>query len=233
MNAPHLTRRDFAAGLGGIVLAFSLTPHALTQQPPRLPGSLQTNRMLSAWLAINADGTATVFTGKVELGQGILTALAQIAAEELDLPLARVRMISGDTGRTPNEGQTAGSQSVENSGTALRLAGAEVRAILIDLAAKKFGVAADTLKVADGIDHGGGRPQGGLRRSRQGGRPQARSHRQGGAEADGATSHRRAIDPARRSRRQGHRRRGVRAGSAVARHGARACGAPTAIWRAA
>ncbi len=111
---------------------------AWPRKPPRLPGSLQTNRMLSAWLAINADGTATVFTGKVELGQGILTALAQIAAEELDLPLARVKIISGDTGRTPNEGQTAGSQSVENSGTALRLAGAEVRAILLDLAAKKL-----------------------------------------------------------------------------------------------
>ena len=71
-------------------------------------------------MRIDADGNATVFTGKVELGQGILTALAQIAAEELDLPLARVEMISGDTGRTPNEGQTAGSQSIENSGTALR-----------------------------------------------------------------------------------------------------------------
>ena len=133
MNAPHLTRRDFTAGLGGIVLAFSLSPYGVGQEAPRLPGSLQTNRLLSAWLAINADGTATVFTGKVELGQGILTVLAQIAAEELDLPLARVKMISGDTGRTPNEGQTAGSQSVEFSGTALRLAGAEVRSILIDL----------------------------------------------------------------------------------------------------
>ena len=150
MNAPHLTRRDFAAGLGGIALAFSLTPHALTQQPPRLPGSLNNNRMLSAWLAINADGTATVLTGKVELGQGILTALSQIAAEELDLPLDRVKIISGDTGRTPNEGQTAGSLSVEGSGTALRLAGAEVRSILLDLAAKRLGVGADTLKVVDG-----------------------------------------------------------------------------------
>jgi CO/xanthine dehydrogenase Mo-binding subunit len=92
-----------------------------------------------------------VFTGKVELGQGILTALAQIAAEELDLPLARLKMISGDTAQTPNEGMTAGSQSIENSGLALRMAGAEVRAILIDLAAKKLGVAADTLKVADGV----------------------------------------------------------------------------------
>ena len=150
MNAPHLTRRDFTASLGGIVLAFSLAPTALAQKPPRLPGGLNNNRLLSAWIAINADGSVTVFTGKVELGQGVLTALSQIAAEELDLPLARVKIISGDTGRTPNEGQTAGSLSIQNSGTALRLAGAEVRSILIDLAAKKLGVAADSLKVADG-----------------------------------------------------------------------------------
>ena len=87
----------------------------------------------------------------VELGQGIVTALAQIAAEELDLPLARISMISGDTGRTPNEGMTAGSQSVENSGTALRLAAAEVRAILLELAAPKLEAAADQLTAADGV----------------------------------------------------------------------------------
>src|SRR5204862_402834 len=106
-----------------------------------------------AWLRINADGSVTVFTGKVELGQGIVTALAQIAAEELEVPLGRVTMISGDTGRTPNEGQTAGSQSIEQSGTALRMAGAEVRALLIGLAARKLGVSADTLKVTDGVIH--------------------------------------------------------------------------------
>ena len=152
MNAPAFNRRQFTAGLGAIVVAFSLDPrHAAGQEPPRLPGSLQTNRKLDGWLRINADGTATVFTGKVELGQGILTALAQIAAEELDLPLARIKMISGDTGQTPNEGQTAGSQSVENSGTALRMAGAEVRAILIELAAKRLGAAADQLAISDGV----------------------------------------------------------------------------------
>jgi nicotinate dehydrogenase subunit B len=152
MNAPALNRRQFTAGLGAIVVAFSFDPrHASGQEPPRLPGSLQTNRKLDGWLRINADGTATVFTGKVELGQGILTALAQIAAEELDLPLARIKMISGDTGQTPNEGQTAGSQSVENSGTALRMAGAEVRAILIELAAKRLGAAADQLAITDGV----------------------------------------------------------------------------------
>src|SRR6266567_7445079 len=149
-----LTRRSFAKGLGsslGIVLAFTLDPEVLLAQPKPLPGSLANNRMLDAWLRINPDGSATVFTGKVELGQGIVTALAQIAAEELDLPLARVSMVTADTGRTPNEGQTAGSQSVENSGSALRMAGAEVRAILLELAAKKFGVAADTLSVSDGV----------------------------------------------------------------------------------
>jgi CO/xanthine dehydrogenase Mo-binding subunit len=152
MHAPIVSRREFAAGLGGIVLAFTLNPRiALAQQPPALPGSLAGNRMLDAWLRINADGTATVFTGKVELGQGVVTALAQIAAEELDLPLKRIAMISGDTGRTPNEGQTAGSQSIEASGTALRMAGAEVRAMLIDLAAKRLSVSADTLTVHDGV----------------------------------------------------------------------------------
>jgi nicotinate dehydrogenase subunit B len=145
-----MNRRDFAKGLGGIVLAFTLDPVA-AQQPQQLPGSLGANRMLDAWIRVNADGSATVFTGKVELGQGIVTALAQIAAEELDLPLARISMISGDTGRTPNEGQTAGSQSIENSGTALRLAAAEVRAMLLDLAAAKLEAGADSLNVTDGV----------------------------------------------------------------------------------
>ncbi|HUQ52765.1 MAG TPA: molybdopterin cofactor-binding domain-containing protein, partial [Gammaproteobacteria bacterium] len=154
MNAPQQTRRGFIATLGGIVLSFSLdTRHALGQEPARLPGSLQNNRTLDAWLRINADGSVTVFTGKVELGQGIVTALAQIAAEELDVPLARIAMISGDTGRTPNEGQTAGSQSIEQSGTALRMASAEVRALLIELASKKLGVAANALTVTDGVIH--------------------------------------------------------------------------------
>jgi len=153
MNA-NISRRQFAAGVGGIVVAFTLAPSptefALAQQPAHLPGSLDGNRMLDAWIRINPDGDATVCTGKVELGQGAVTALAQIAAEELDLPLGRIHMISGDTEKTPNEGFTSGSQSMEYGGVALRLAGADVRATLIDLAAKRLGVEAGKLAVAGG-----------------------------------------------------------------------------------
>jgi nicotinate dehydrogenase subunit B len=145
------TRREFTAGIGAIVVAFSIDPKlALTQQAAPLPGSLAQNRMLDAWIRINTDGTATIFPGKVELGQGITTALTQIAAEELDLSLGRVRVLTTDTSYSPNEGVTSGSQSIEYGGTALRLASAEVRGILLDLAAKRFGVSADTLTVADG-----------------------------------------------------------------------------------
>ena len=150
---PGMSRRDFLKRSGAIVVTFSLSaPAAIAQQAtaPRLPGSLNTNRMLDGWLAINADGTVTVFTGKVELGQGILTALAQIASDELDVGYERIQMVSADTSRSPDEGMTAGSQSVENSGTALRYACAEARQILLDLAAKKLAVPTGSLTVSDG-----------------------------------------------------------------------------------
>src|SRR5208282_4291555 len=149
--AVNLTRRHFGKAAGVLVLTFALAARLAGAQAPKLPGSLANNRMLDAWLRINADGSAMIFTGKVELGQGISTALMQIAAEELDLPLARVRMISGDTAQTPDEGYTSGSQSIEYGGTAIRLACAEARALLIDQAAKRFGLPAEGLKVSEGV----------------------------------------------------------------------------------
>jgi nicotinate dehydrogenase subunit B len=152
-------RRDFLKSAGGIAVAFSWNvPTVLAQQAarPALPGSLGTNRMLDGWIRVNPAGTITVFTGKCELGQGILTALAQIAAEELDVAYERVEIVSADTARTPNEGMTAGSLSVENSGTALRFACAEARQILLELAAAKLGVAVANLSVADGTVTGAG-----------------------------------------------------------------------------
>jgi CO/xanthine dehydrogenase Mo-binding subunit len=146
-----LTRRQFGNGVGTLVIGFTLAPRLTLAEAASLPGSLANNRMLDAWLRINADGSATIFAGKVELGQGILTALAQIAAEELDLPFARIEMVSGDTARTPDEGHTSGSQSIEYGGTAIRLACAEARALLIEQASLRFNVASDALHVSDGV----------------------------------------------------------------------------------
>ena len=75
----------------------------------QLPGSLHTNRRLSQWLAFDEPGLVQVFTGKVELGQGILTALQLLAAEELDMPLSAVHVCSASTGHGPDEGMTSGS----------------------------------------------------------------------------------------------------------------------------
>ena len=153
-------RREFLQQSGAIMVGFSLAPAAFGQQPaPKpalLPGSLNANRMLDSWLRINSNGTVTVSTGKAELGQGILTALAQIAADELDVSYERIEMISADTSRSPNEGMTAGSLSVEQSGTAIRYAAAEARDILLQLAATRLGVTADKLAVGDGMVTVGG-----------------------------------------------------------------------------
>jgi CO/xanthine dehydrogenase Mo-binding subunit len=150
MTARGMSRRQFGQSVAGIVVAFTLVPELLCSAETGLPGSLAATPRLDAWLRIDADGRVTVFTGKVELGQGILTALAQIAAEELDLPLASVRMLSGQTGVTPDEGYTTGSRSLEEGGTALRFACAEARAVLLAEAATRLGVPAAELRVAAG-----------------------------------------------------------------------------------
>jgi CO/xanthine dehydrogenase Mo-binding subunit len=119
--------------------------------PRKLPGSLNANRRLDRWLRINRNGTVTVFPGKVEIGQGILTALAQIAAEELDVALERIRLAPADTTYSPDEGMTSGSQSITDGGTALRYAAAEARDLLLQRAAKRLGVSLEQLSVADGV----------------------------------------------------------------------------------
>jgi len=116
-----------------------------------LPASILANPMVDDWLRLLPDGVVEVRSGKVELGQGVLTALAQIVAEELDVDLARMRMTATATDLSPNEGYTAGSLSIQHSGAALRLAAAEARAIHLDVAARMWEVAADELTVTDGV----------------------------------------------------------------------------------
>jgi nicotinate dehydrogenase subunit B len=118
--------------------------------PRKLPGSLDGNRVLSRWLSVNRDGTVTVFPGKVEIGQGILTALMQIVAEELDIAIERIRLAPASTAYSPDEGITSGSRSIQEGGMALRYAAAEARDLLLERAATKLGVSVERLEVADG-----------------------------------------------------------------------------------
>jgi nicotinate dehydrogenase subunit B len=122
--------------------------------PVTLPVSLAANPKLSSWLKFSADGCVTVSPGKVEIGQGIVTALAQIAADELDVDLSCIRMVRASTAASPNEGVTSGSLSVQQSGRALRHASAEVRRIFLELASDRLGVGVDALKIEDGIISG-------------------------------------------------------------------------------
>src|SRR5256714_728780 len=147
-----ITRRRFLGQTAALTVGFTLAPlvRGLAQAPSPLPGSLQKNRMLDGWLRINPDGTVTAFTGKVEIGQGIVTALAQIVGDELEVDLARIEMVSGDTSRTPDEGVTSGSRSIEESGSALRFASAEARGILLETAAANVGAPVSSLRVEDG-----------------------------------------------------------------------------------
>jgi CO/xanthine dehydrogenase Mo-binding subunit len=149
-----LTRREFLAASGALIVGFSLASSLLHAQQaaagPKLPGSLDSNPMLDSWIRIDADGSITLFTGKAELGQGVKTALIQIAAEQLYVPPQRIRLITADTRQTPDEGYTAGSNSMKDSGTAIMNAAAQVREILIARASARLGVTADRLKAQEG-----------------------------------------------------------------------------------
>ena len=123
---------------------------------PELPGSLRTNPRLATWLRFAREGHVELAPGKVEIGQGILTALTQIAADELDLDPGRVRLAQTTTGRSPNEGVTSSSLSVQDGGIAVRYACAEARAIYLAAAADRLGVPAESLSVNDGTIVGPG-----------------------------------------------------------------------------
>jgi len=117
---------------------------------PVLPGNLHTNRQLAQWLDFSQPGRVRVFTGKVELGQGILTALSIIAADELDLSLDQVHIVSATTLEGPDEGMTSSSISVQDSGSAIRHACAEVRFLALQQAASHHGLPAEALYVERG-----------------------------------------------------------------------------------
>jgi CO/xanthine dehydrogenase Mo-binding subunit len=122
----------------------------------KLPVNLAANPRLSSWVQISPDGRVMVSPGKVEIGQGIVTALAQIAADELDVAIERVQMVRASTAASPNEGVTSGSLSVQQSGRAMRQACAEIRQIFLTAASERLGVGIDQFEINDGTISGPG-----------------------------------------------------------------------------
>jgi len=116
-------------------------------RPPLTP------EQLSSYIAINADGTISAFLGKTDMGQGLFVAIGQMVAEELDVPFKAVTVIMGDTATSVNQGGASGSTGIQRGGRQLRMAAAEARRVLVEMAAARLGLPADALTVTDGVVH--------------------------------------------------------------------------------
>ncbi len=154
-------RRDFLRQSGYLAIGFSLLGLESCSVEAEAAGSAgepglgiseaPDSDQVNTWLRIHEDNTVTVLTGKIAIGQGILVALRQMAADELDVPLDRVKIIMADTRHTPNERYTAGSASIEGSGRAIRRAAATARQLLLKRASDQAGVSVSELTISDGI----------------------------------------------------------------------------------
>ena len=130
--------------------AFADEPMAAAKQPALLPDQL------SSYLAVNADGSISTYFGKMDMGQGLSVAIRQMVAEELDVPFNKVAISIGDTATSVNQGGASGSTGIQEGGKQMRMAAAEARRVLVQMAADKLGVAADQLTVDDGVVHAAG-----------------------------------------------------------------------------
>jgi CO/xanthine dehydrogenase Mo-binding subunit len=149
----HQSRRNFIKTTGCLTIGFCLGGPVYKSAAPLLQGAppeLPPYTRINAWLEVLADGRVRVLTGKLELGQGIRTAVAQVAAEELDMEMSQVEVVLAETGRTPNEGYTAGSGSIESSAMSIRNVAAAARQKLLELAAQKMNVPVSGLAIANG-----------------------------------------------------------------------------------
>ena len=235
MNAPTLTRRGFTKGMGGIVLAFSLDPAELLAQaqPGRrgCPAASTTTACSTPGCASTPTAPPPCSPARSSSARASSPRCRRSRPRSSTCRLPSSRSISGDTGQTPDEGQTAGSQSIENSGTALRLAGAEVRAMLIDLAAPE---ARRRRRHAEGRGRRHQRRPTAARSPMASLPPSVDLKREATAKvAPKARVELTSIVgqsvPRARHPGQGHRRRGLCAGHAAGRHGARPRGAAAAL----
>src|SRR5262245_35332750 len=154
METLHLSRRDFLAAGGALIVALGLGPGGRATARPvpgadRFLGKPLSPDALDSYLAVHADGSVTLFVGKVDIGTGGRIAMRQIAGEELDIPLERIAMVEGDTALTPNQGPTSGSYGIARGGMQLRHAAATARHALVAAAAQRLGKPAADLDVVD------------------------------------------------------------------------------------
>jgi CO/xanthine dehydrogenase Mo-binding subunit len=148
----QINRRHFLAGTGALTVSVLMpgiearaATFGLEKRPPLEP------RKLASYISIRPDGSAIAYFGKMDMGQGTDVGVAQMVAEELDLPVEKVIILMGDSGTSLNQGGASGSTGVSHGGVTLRNAGAEARRLLIDMASKHLGVPADDLTVDKGI----------------------------------------------------------------------------------
>ena len=154
MNQPTIARRDLLKGAAALVIAVTVPPISLltTARAKTIHVARTLNpAQLDTWLAIAADGTVTGYWGKMDMGQGVDTAIAQIIAEELDVDVDNVNIIAADSALCADQGGASGSSGVNRSGAAFRAAAAEARLVLVEKASAEFAVPMDKLEVADGV----------------------------------------------------------------------------------
>ncbi|MBC9796365.1 molybdopterin cofactor-binding domain-containing protein, partial [Sinomicrobium weinanense] len=148
------TRRNFIKTAGSLTIGFSLGGIPLFPGvfscSGEIPDTTRSSSSVNAWLEILPNGNLRVFTGKIEIGQGIRTAIAQVAAEELNMDMEKIEVVLADTDRTPNESYTSGSRSIESSAMSVRHAAAYARQKLLDLAAKRLNTSTDDLWIKNG-----------------------------------------------------------------------------------
>src|SRR5205085_11252507 len=159
MDKPSaFSRRALLKGAGALVVSVGSplgldallainAAFAQGSKPPLMPDQL------SSYIAVNADGTVSAFFGKMDMGQGLFVAIGQMVAEELDVPFKAVTVIMGDTATSVNQGGASGSTGIQNGGKQMRVAAAEARRVLVDMAAAKLGLPAEALTVTDGVVH--------------------------------------------------------------------------------
>src|SRR5262252_5744060 len=147
----NLSRRDILRSSSALIISFALRRASATDDTEaRFAGKPVDGTEVDSFLAIHPDGTATIFTGKVDLGTGLRIAVRQMAAEELGLPVEKVDLIEGDTLLTPDQGRTGGSSGLTQGGVGVRQAAATAREHLVSLGAERLHRPASELVLADG-----------------------------------------------------------------------------------